>query len=142
MYANPAEAYKSTNQATMSGREIEAAVLSKAALKLKECQNNWDADNRNQKLDDALKFNQRIWSILQAELAKEDNPLPMQLKRDLISLSVFIDRRILETLAYPSPEKLSIIIDINNNIAAGLRGSPINEPKLAVAEQPQPPAYE
>lgn len=140
MYANPAEAYKSTDQATMSGREIEATVLSKAALKLKECQNNWDAENRNQKLDDALKFNQRIWSILQAELAKEDNPLPMQLKRDLLSLSVFIDRRILETLAYPSPEKLSIIIDINNNIAAGLRGSPVNEPMLAVAEQPQPPA--
>ena len=136
MYANPAEAYKSTDQATMSGREIEATVLSKAALKLKECQNNWDADNRDQKLDDALKFNQRIWSILQAELAKEDNPLPMQLKRDLISLSVFIDRRILETLAYPSPEKLSIIIDINNNIAAGLRGSPVKEPKLSVAEQP------
>ena len=140
MYANPAEAYKSNDQATMSGREIEATVLSKAALKLKECQNNWDAENRNQKLDDALKFNQRIWSILQAELAKEDNPLPVQLKRDLLSLSVFIDRRILETLAYPSPEKLSIIIDINNNIAAGLRGSPVNEPSLAVAKQPQAPA--
>ena len=140
MYANPAEVYRSTDQATMSGREIEATVLTKAALKLKECQNNWDAENRDQKLDDALKFNQRIWSILQAELAKEDNPLPIQLKRDLLSLSVFIDRRILETLAYPSQEKLSIIIDINNHIAAGLRGSPVNEPMLAVAKQPQPPA--
>jgi len=108
VYANPAEVYRSTDQATMSGREIEATVLTKAALKLKECQNNWDAENRDQKLDEALKFNQRIWSILQAELAKEDNPLPVQLRRDLLSLSVFIDRRILETLAYPSPEKLSI----------------------------------
>ena len=140
MYANPAEAYKSTDQATMSGREIEATVLTRAALKLKECQNNWNAENRDQKLDDALKFNQRIWSILQAELAKEDNPLPVQLRRDLLSLSVFIDRRILETLAYPSPEKLSIIIAINTNIAAGLRGSPVNEPMFAVAEQPQVPA--
>jgi flagellar protein FlaF len=121
----------------MTGREIEATVLNKAALKLKECQNNWDAENRDQKLDEALKFNQRVWSILQAELSRENNPLPMQLKRDLLSLSVFIDRRILETLAYPSPEKLSIIIDINNNIAAGLRGSPVNEPELAVAKQPQ-----
>ena len=140
MYANPAEVYRSTDQATMSGREIEATVLNKAALKLKECQNNWDGENRDQKLEEALKFNQRIWSILQAELAKEDNPLPMQIRRDLLSLSVFIDRRILETLAYPSPEKLSIIIDINNNIAAGLRGSPVNESTLVVAEQPQAPA--
>ena len=75
MYANPAEVYRSTDQTTMSGREIEATVLTKAALKLKECQNNWDAADRDQKLDEALKFNQRIWSILQAELAKEDNPM-------------------------------------------------------------------
>ncbi len=142
MYANPAEVYRSTDQATMSGREIEAAVLTKAALKLKECQNNWEADNRDQKLEEALKFNQRIWSIFQAELAKEDNPLPAQLRRDLLSLSAFIDRRILETMAYPSPEKLTIVIDININIAAGLRGSPANEPTLAFAEQPYAPAFE
>ncbi len=142
MYANPAEVYRSTDQATMSGREIEAAVLTKAALKLKECQNNWEADNRDQKLEEALKFNQRIWSIFQAELAKEDNPLPVQLRRDLLILSAFIDRRILETMAYPSPEKLTIVIDININIAAGLRGSPANEPTLAVAEQPYAPAFE
>ena len=139
MYANPAEVYRSTDQATMSGREIEATVLTKAAVKLKECQNKWDTENRDQKLDEALKFNKRVCSILQAELAKEDNPLPRQLRNDLISLSVFIDRRILETLAYPSPEKLSVIIDINNNIAAGLRGSPAEEPALTVAKQPQVP---
>jgi len=27
-------------------------------------------------------------------------------------------------MAFPSPEKLNIIININQNIAAGLRGSP------------------
>ena len=86
---------------------------------------------------EALKFNQRVWSILQSELAKEDNPLPTRLRRDLLSLSAFIDRRIIETMAYPSPEKLSIVIDINNNIAAGLRGSPVNEATSAAAEQPR-----
>jgi hypothetical protein len=43
-------------------------------------------------------------------------------------------------MAYPSPEKLSIVIDINNNIAAGLRGSPVNEATLTATEQPQAPA--
>jgi flagellar protein FlaF len=140
VYANPAEAYKSTDQAIMSGREIEAAVLTKAAWKLKNCQTNWEAEDREEKLVEALKFNQRVWSILQSELAKEDNPLPTRLRRDLLSLSAFIDRRIIETMAYPSPEKLSIVIDINNNIAAGLRGSPVNEATSAAAEQPQAPA--
>ena len=75
-------------------------------------------------LDEALKFNQRIWSIFQSELSDEENPLPKKLRLDIIRLSAFIDKRIFETMADPSPDKLSIIIDINNNLAAGLRGSP------------------
>jgi flagellar protein FlaF len=118
------EAYESVNKSTLSGREIEAAVLTKAARKLKVCQDNWDADDRQANLDLALKFNQRIWSIFQGELAREDNPLPRKIKVDLLSLSAFIDRRIFEIIANPAPEKLTIIININNNIAAGLRTRP------------------
>jgi flagellar protein FlaF len=50
-------------------------------------------------------------------------PLPTEIKRDLLRLAGFIDRRIFETMSFPSPEKLDIIIKINQNIAAGLRGS-------------------
>ena len=121
MYKTPVEAYQRIDRTTMSGRETEARVLSQAALKLKDCQDNWDAEDRSEKLDEALKYNQRIWSILQGELAKEDNPLPRQLKQDLLRLGAFIDRRIFETMAYPAPEKLTVVININQNIAAGLR---------------------
>ena len=121
MYQNPLQAYESVNKSTGSGRDAEAAVLTKAALQIKNCRDNWDADNRNENLDSALKFNQRIWSIFQAELAKKDNPLPSKLKVDLLNLSRFIDKRTFEVLAYPTTEKLKILIDINNNIAAGLR---------------------
>ncbi len=117
-------AYESVNKATQSGREIEAAVLTKAAVKLKECQDNWDAPDRDTKLDVALKFNQRIWSIFQSELSRDDHELPKKLRLDILRLAAFIDRRIFETIAFPSPEKLKIVIDINNNLAAGLRSSP------------------
>lgn len=127
MSPNPINAYESVDKSTMSGCEIEAAVLTKAARKLKECQDNWEATGCNEKLDVALKFNQRIWSIFQSELAREDNPLPKKLKVDILSLSAFIDRRIFEIMAQPAPEKLKIIIDINNNIAAGLRTRPASD---------------
>jgi flagellar protein FlaF len=39
-------------------------------------------------------------------------------------LSVFIDKRIFEIMAMPSPEKLTAIIEINRNVAAGLRTTP------------------
>ena len=126
MYRNPLEAYQTVDRTTMSGRETEARVLAQAALKLKDCQDNWDGEDRNVKLDEALKYNQRIWSIFQSELAREDNPLPRQLKQDLLRLGAFIDRRIFETMAFPAPEKLTAVININQNISAGLRGSPVS----------------
>ncbi|MCP4689490.1 MAG: flagellar biosynthesis regulator FlaF [Desulfobacterales bacterium] len=106
----------------MSGRDVEARVLTKAAVKLKECQDKWDTDERDALLDEALMYNQRIWSIFQAELTRKDNPLPRQLKENLLNLSVFIDKRIFEVMAFPDFDKLTTVININNNIAAGLRG--------------------
>ena len=126
MHRNPLKAYQTVNRTTMPGRETEAAVLTKAALKLKECQKNWDSENCESKLGEALKYNQLVWSIFQGELSKKENPLPTKLKIDLIRLSGFIDTRIVQIMAEkrPDPKKLNIIININQNIAAGLRGSP------------------
>jgi flagellar protein FlaF len=122
--AQSLKAYESVNTATLSGREVEAAVLTKAALKLKECQDNWDAPDRDRKLDEALKYNQRIWSIFQSELSRDDHEMPKKLRLDILRLAAFVDRRIFETMAFPEPNKLNIVININNNLAAGLRGSP------------------
>lgn len=121
MYANQLRIYESVSKAAMSGREVEAAVLTKAALKLKDCQDNWQAEDRRAKLHCALKFNQLMWSIFQAELLKSDNPLPKKLRQDILNLSVFIDKRIFEAMAGPSPEKLTDIININLRLAAGLK---------------------
>ena len=121
MHSDPLQAYKAVEKNTLSGRETEARILTQAALMLKECQRKWDAQDRKERLDEALKFNQRIWSIFQTELVKEDNPLPKKLKIDLLRLSGFVDKRIFEIQAHPAQEKLTIIIEINNNIATGLR---------------------
>lgn len=123
MLQNALKSYQSVDKETMSGRETEARVLTQAALKLVDCQNNWDASDRKQRLSDALRYNQRIWSIFQVEMTKPDNPLPDQIKQNILLLSRFIDKRIFDTMAFPEKEKLNIIIKINQNIAAGLRGS-------------------
>jgi len=116
-------AYKKMYLEAQSGREIEASVLTNAALALKKWKDHWQTEGRRAGLRAALKYNQQVWSVLQAELVKPNNPLPRKLRENILSLSVFIDRRIFEILADPSPDKLSAIIDINFNIAAGLRGS-------------------
>ena len=75
MHSNPLRAYESVKKATATGRDVEADVLTKAALKLKDCQINWHAPDFPQRLDAALKFNQRIWTTFQSELAQKDHPL-------------------------------------------------------------------
>lgn len=88
---------------------------------LKSVKDNWGAPDRDQKLLEAVKFNQKVWSFFQAELSDPENPLPKNLREDILNLSIFIDKRLFEVMAFPDPEKLAIVIDIDFNIAAGLR---------------------
>lgn len=127
MQSAPIETYRNVQKMTLTGRELEAAVLTKAAQKLTLCQNNWEASNREANLKEALRYNQQVWTVFQTELASPENPLPKKLKEDLLSLSAFIDKRIFEIMSFPTPEKLNAIININLNIAAGLSGSAAQE---------------
>ena len=123
MFSNPMQAYQNVSRATMSGRELEAAVLSKAALRLKKSLENWRPGQTDDELNESLKYNQKIWTIFQSELMQPDNPLPRELKNDILRLSAFIDKRTFELLAFPKQEKMKILIDINLNLASGLRGN-------------------
>jgi len=127
MNPNAVNAYTDMQKATLSGRELEASVLTRAGLMLKNVKDNWNAPDRDDKLTEAVKFNQKVWSFFQAELSDPDNPLPKQLRQDILNLSLFIDKRLFDVLAFPTPEKLSIVIDIDFNIAAGLRTKPADQ---------------
>ncbi len=117
------EAYQKTHKMAMTDREVEASVLTKGALMLKRCQSEWDRGGNNGLLDEALRFNQLVWTIFQGELGRKDHPMPKALREKILTLSLFIDRRIFEVMACPEPGKLDAIININLNLAAGLRGS-------------------
>jgi len=123
VYNQALNAYRQVDRTTTSGRETEARVLTEAAQRLKKCQEHWGSARRETLLDDALRYNQKVWSLFQSELAQDTNPLPKKLRIDILRLAAFIDKRIFEIMAFPSPEKLNIVININQNLAAGLRGS-------------------
>lgn len=117
--------YEQQSKDFMSPRELEASVLSKAALKLKQCQDLWDTPEREKLLDEAIRYNQKVWSFFQSELSMPDNPLPKNIREDILNLSLFIDKRLFEVMAYPDDvRKLDIVVNINLNIAAGLRTTP------------------
>ena len=121
MSGNPLDAYQSVEKTTLSGRELEASVLMRAALLLADVQSNWGKPSHEERLDNALRHNQRIWTLFQAEIINPDHPLPAEIRQNLLSLSAFIDKRTFDVMAYPDPAKLDILISINKNVAAGLR---------------------
>lgn len=120
MSSNPFTIYQNAHKDGMSQRELEASILTRAGLMLKSCQDNWDAPGRDRRLEEAIKFNQKVWSFFQSELSMPDNPLPKKLREDILSLSLFLDKRLFEVLAYPDPRKLTIAININLSLASGL----------------------
>lgn len=127
------QAYRNAQKPTMTEREIDAYALTQSALTLRECRENWDIPEheRVDRLFAALRKNWLLWSIYQAEITTKDNPLPRQLREDLLTLSLFIDKRTKEVMCYPEPEKLDILININLNIAAGLSATPAKENPIA-----------
>ena len=124
MQNNPLGAYESVEKSTLSGRDLESHVLARAAAQMADVRENWGKDGHEERLQEALIHNQKVWSFFQAEITQPDNPLPPEIKANLLALSVFIDKRIFDIMAYPEAKKLDILIEINRNLAAGLREAP------------------
>jgi flagellar biosynthesis activator protein FlaF len=113
-----ANAYARTSRTAMTPREAEAAVLIKAAQKLQVVRDDWV--NQSGALMQALTFNQRVWTILAAGATDAQSPLPAEVKQGFAQLAAFVFRRMVDTMAEPASEKLSALISINHDIAAGL----------------------
>ncbi len=107
-------------QSTVSPRELEASLLLKAAIRLQGIADDWDGRRRD--LDDALGYNRKLWTLLVSAVIAEDNPLPVDIKRNILGLANFIFNQSFRIAAAPAPEALGSLVAINRDIAAGLRG--------------------
>ena len=120
MFNSPQQAYESGRRTSLSSRELEASALFKAARLLEACQQGWERAGAEARLDAALRYNQRLWTVFQAELQAPDHPLTPETRVNLLRLIGFVDRRTLEIRVDPSPDKLQALVDLNRSIAAGL----------------------
>ncbi|HEY5797171.1 MAG TPA: flagellar biosynthesis regulator FlaF [Bosea sp. (in: a-proteobacteria)] len=114
-YASAARA----NQAVVSPRELEASLLIKAAARLQAVSDDWSLAQRD--LDEALSYNRKLWTLLVSAVVAEDNPLPVGIKTNILSLANFIFNQTFRIAANPAPEGLRVLVGINRDIAAGLR---------------------
>ncbi|MCB9988724.1 MAG: flagellar biosynthesis regulator FlaF [Rhodospirillales bacterium] len=120
-HAAAAGAYGQHAQAhTPDQREVEARVLLKAANAFQDLQKRWDSVDPEE-LNDVLNYNRQIWMMFVDTAMEDDSPeRPLALRNNIANLGVFIFNHTLDILAAPEKTKLNILIEINQEIAAGL----------------------
>jgi len=118
-----AQAYKSVSRQTSSPRELEASLLLQAASRLQAVQESWDSDIRvKAKLDDALLYNRKLWSVFVSDMADANHPMPRELRQNFVNIGLFVMNHTVAVMSNPQPERLGSLININREIAAGLLG--------------------
>src|SRR5262245_7220717 len=118
---NAANTYAKNVQSTGNPRELEAQLLMRAASKLQAIQNN--TGTSEDEVVSALRYNRRLWLVFSGALGRPENQLPKEIKQNLANLANFIVKHTmtLEASIEKKPESVGVLININREIAAGLR---------------------
>jgi len=114
-----AQAYYKTATVAMKPRDLEASLLLKAAHQLQDVQEDWQI--KRSKLADALDYNKKLWTILLSAVTNPENPLPAEIRQNVANLGIFILGQVLETAQDPSAAKIKVMVDLNRELANGLR---------------------
>jgi len=116
-----AQAYSAVAKKTGNPRELEADLLLEAAARLQAVRDAWNS--KRSELDAALVNNRRLWSIFVTSATSTDNPLPANVRQNVANLGLFVFKQTMMMLIDPKPDNLVSLININRELAAGLRSS-------------------
>jgi flagellar biosynthesis activator protein FlaF len=123
---------------TGNSRDTDARALLTCASKLngvKELMESGDLKSKkNLKIyGEAIRKNQRLWTIFQVAMTDPENPLPDALKITLFNLSRYVDKTSFKAIGKYAPDLIDSLININRIIAAGLSKQPAGESTSASA---------
>ena len=110
--------YANTEISSMEQAELESRAFIRSASSLNALKEHWESGQ--DQLMEVLDKNRRLWTIIASAMKEEDCPQPIEVRRNILNLALFVFRRTIEIIADPKPESLRILIDINMNIAKGL----------------------
>jgi len=113
---------------TSNSRETDSYALLMCAGKLESIKRLMEQDAKSKEniklYGDVIRQNQRLWTIFQIALVDPDNPLPSDLKANLLGLSRYIDKTSFRAVGKYRPDLLDSLININKTIAIGLSKTP------------------
>ena len=118
---NATKAYGTIAQQTANPRELEVQLLLRAASRLQAVHDDWEGQRLS--LDQALHYNRKLWTIFLTSVTSGDNPLPAEIRQNVANLGLFVMNQTLTVMGNPQRERLPSLININRELAAGLRSA-------------------
>lgn len=83
-----------------------------------------DAEEVNKtSLREALHFNRKLWNVFMGSVTSEDSELPLKLRENVANLGIFIMNETVDLMRQPDLRKIDTLININRQLAAGLRSA-------------------
>lgn len=116
------QAYKAAATRAETPREAEYRLFGQVTRALMQAAAVDKSDIKTR--IDALDWNRRLWSTLATDCADPRNAMPMALRAQIISLSLFVDRH--SSAIMREGETFDVLIDINRSIMQGLAPSQDN----------------
>jgi flagellar biosynthesis activator protein FlaF len=93
----------------------------KAAARLQAVQDSWS--NNKSDLQNALLYNRKLWTIFLDSVMRKDSHLPPEIRQNVANLGLFVMKHTLTVTSNPKREGLAPLININRQLAAGLRAN-------------------
>ena len=112
------KAYQTAAQRAETPRDTEYRLFGQVTRALMEAANADAADIKTR--IEALDWNRRVWSTLAADCATPENNLPVEVRAQIISLSLWVSRH--TSAVMRREETIEPLIDVNKIIMQGLSG--------------------
>ncbi len=114
-------AYQKANQSTENPKQTEYRAFAIFTRALEEAEEKGPVA-----VVKAVADNRQLWLTLQMDLASEENQLPLELRAQLLSIAIWVNKY--SVGAMKSEASLEPLITVNKQIMEGLKGQQAPEP--------------
>ncbi len=111
------KAYQTARERAESPRETEYRLFGEVTRSLMAAAEASADDLQTRTI--ALDWNRRLWTTLASDCSRKDNALPVGVRAQIISLSLWVSRH--TSAVIRQEESFQPLIDVNRSIMEGLR---------------------
>lgn len=100
---------------------IDIKRLVHAAALLMAVNQRWDTPGRDKLLGEALEASRQIWKDIQQSLSDDSSGVPLEIRNNLLIVSVYAESKLEEIEQSPDQNKLASLIELTRSLAMSLR---------------------